>query len=71
MILLFLTCQDDIVCVKIAATTLNINRDVFVGLCYVLPDYSSRQSVVENCISVCNLPDYVSTDNSMYMTVTW
>lgn len=60
---LFFTCQDDIIWVKIAASKLNIDKDVMVGLCYVLPDDSSRQSVVENCIFDRLIDSVINVEN--------
>ena len=47
---LIFTSQDDIIWVKIAASKLSIDKDFYVGLCYVLPDDSSRQSLTDNNI---------------------
>ena len=47
---LIYTSQDDIIWIKISSDKLDIKRNIYIGLCYVLPDDSSRQSVVENNI---------------------
>jgi hypothetical protein len=47
---LFFKSKDDILWVKLSSEILNISKDIYVGLCYVLPDDSSRQSLVEDNI---------------------
>ncbi|KAL4217334.1 hypothetical protein ACF0H5_023785 [Mactra antiquata] len=37
--------DDDILWLKLAADKLQIDKDFYVGLCYVVPDDSSRQSI--------------------------
>ena len=37
----------DIICIKINGQKLGLNNDLFVCLCYVIPENSSRQSVLE------------------------
>ena len=40
--------KDDIICVKISGVSLSISHDLYVCLCYVIPDDSSRQSMIDN-----------------------
>lgn len=39
--------NDDIICIKINGQKLGLNNDLFVCLCYVIPENSTRQSVLE------------------------
>ena len=47
--LVFKSC-DDIICIKIPGACLSLQQDLFVCLCYVVPDVSSRQSFIDNNI---------------------
>ena len=47
---LIYTDQDDIVWIKIDKILCSLENDLFVGLCYVVPDDSSRQSMIETNI---------------------
>jgi len=38
--------QDDILCIKLAADKVNLQNDVYICLCYVIPENSSRQAFV-------------------------
>ena len=42
--------EDDILWIKISGQTFDLDRDLYICLCYVLPDGSSRQSIVETNI---------------------
>ena len=42
--------HDDIVWIKIDKTLCSLDNDLFIGLCYVVPDNSSRQSMIETNI---------------------
>ena len=44
---LIYTDKDDIVWIKISKSSCSLDNDLFVGLCYVVPDDSSRQSMIE------------------------
>ena len=44
------TSADDIIWVKLDKKVLSLNSDLYVCLCYVIPDDSSRQSLVETNI---------------------
>ena len=39
--------EDDIICVKLSASKLTTSLDLFFCLCYVVPDNSSRQSLID------------------------
>ena len=41
---LIFTSQDDILWVKISSSTLSTENDLYICLCYVVPDSSSRQA---------------------------
>ena len=47
---LFFTSQDDILWVKISSSTLSTENDLYICLCYVVPDSSSRQALLETNI---------------------
>ena len=47
---LIYTDHDDIVWIKIDKTLCSLDNDLFIGLCYVVPDNSSRQSMMETNI---------------------
>ena len=40
--------QDDIICVKIEASKVNLSNDLYICLCYVVPEGSSRQAMIES-----------------------
>ena len=40
--------SDDIICVKLDGQAFSLEQDVLVCLCYVVPDNSSRQSLIES-----------------------
>ena len=42
--------QDDILWIKITKSVLNTTNDLYICLCYVIPDESSRQALTENNI---------------------
>lgn len=44
------TSQDDLIWIKIDKELLSLNCDLYIGLCYVIPDDSSRQSMVKTNI---------------------
>lgn len=44
---LVFTCHDDIICIKLSANKLSLNHDLYFCLCYVIPENSSRQSMIE------------------------
>lgn len=39
--------SDDILCIKISGCKFGLNNDVYFCLCYVVPENSSRQSMIE------------------------
>jgi hypothetical protein len=39
--------DDDIVCIKISGNLLSLQNDLYVCLCYAVPENSSRQSMIE------------------------
>ena len=43
---LVFTCEDDILCVKICRDKLYLEHDLYLCLCYVVPEQSSRQSMI-------------------------
>jgi len=43
---LYFQSQDDILCIKLAADKVNLQNDVYICLCYVIPENSSRQAFV-------------------------
>ena len=47
---LIFTSQDDILWVKISSSTLSTENDLYICLCYVVPDSSSRQALLETNI---------------------
>ena len=47
---LIFTSQDDILWMKISKSVLSSNKDLYICLCYVVPDDSSRQSLNESNI---------------------
>ncbi len=49
---LLCTSEDDILCIRINSQTLGWEKNLVIFLCYVMPENSSRQSVVE-----CNFFD--------------
>ena len=62
---LIFTSQDDILLVKISKSVLSSNKDLYICLCYVVPDDSSCQSLNESVVFVedksvnnCNLLIY-------------
>ena len=44
------TSQDDIIWAKFDKALFSMNTDLYVGLCYVIPDDSSRQSLIDTNI---------------------
>ena len=44
------TSEDDILWIKIDKSTLSLSKDLYICLCYVTPDVSSRQSLIETNI---------------------
>lgn len=44
------TSEDDIIWVKFSRCLFSLSEDLYVGLCYVTPDESSRQSLTETNI---------------------
>jgi exonuclease III len=57
--------NDDIICVKIKGSQLSLTHDLFVCLCYVIPDDSSRQSMIDSNV-FDRLLDYIA---SLYSTL--
>ena len=47
---LVFTSHDDILWVKISSSVLSLNNDLYICLCYVVPDESSRQALIETNI---------------------
>ena len=47
---LMFTSHDDILWVKISSSTLSMENDLYICLCYVVPDSSSRQALLETNI---------------------
>ena len=47
---LVFTSHDDILWVKISSSVLSLNTDLYICLCYVVPDESSRQAMIETNI---------------------
>ena len=47
---LFYKSADDILWLKLVKDTLHIDKNVYVGLCYVLPEDSSRQNIIDDNI---------------------
>ena len=47
---LIFTSHDDILWVKISSSVLSLNNDLHICLCYVVPDESSRQALIETNI---------------------
>ena len=47
---LFYKSADDIIWLKIARDKMQIDKNLYIGLCYVLPDDSSRQTIIEDNI---------------------
>jgi len=43
---LYFQSQDDILCIKLAADKVNLQNDVYICLCYVITENSSRQAFV-------------------------
>lgn len=55
--------EDDILWVKISGNLFNLDKDLYICLSYVLPDGSSRQSMVETNIFDRLLNSVVYVDN--------
>ena len=47
---LVFTLHDDILWVKISPSVLSLNNDLYICLCYVVPDDGSRQAMIETNI---------------------
>ena len=47
---LVFTSEDDFLWVKISKTVLSSDKDLYICLCYIIPDESSRQTIVESNI---------------------
>ena len=54
---------DDIIWVKLDKTILSLNSDLYICLCYVTPDDSSRQSLIETNIFDRLMESMVSVEN--------
>ena len=46
------TSEDDILWIKISKSVLSLQDDLFICLCYVTPDDSSRQSLIETNVLI-------------------
>ena len=55
--------QDDILWIKITKSVLNLTNDLYICLCYVIPDESSRQALTENNIFDRLLDSVVFVEN--------
>ena len=60
---LVFTSGDDILWVKISKNVLSLNEDLYVCLCYVTPDESSRQSLIETNVFDRLLESVVHIEN--------
>ena len=40
--------EDDIICIKVDGTFLGLTNDLYMCLCYVVPENSSRQALIES-----------------------
>jgi hypothetical protein len=60
---LFFKRKDDILWVKLSSEVLNISKDIYVGLCYILLDDSSRQSLVEDNVFDRLLDSCINVEN--------
>ena len=58
------TSQDDIIWVKFDNALFAMSTDLYVGLCYVVPDDSSRQSLIDTNIFDRLLDSYIFTENT-------
>ena len=53
---LVFTSQDDIFCIKLKGEVFSLNIDLYICLCCVVPENSSRQSIIEShTIDTCRL----------------
>ena len=57
------TSQDDIVSVKSDKALFSMSNDLYVGICYVIPDDSSRQSLVDTNMFDMLLDSFIFTEN--------
>ena len=55
--------QDDIIWVKFNKALFSVSNDLYVGLCYVIPDDSSRQSLVDSNIFDRLLDSFIFIEN--------
>lgn len=62
--ILFLQSDDDILWLKISGSKINLVHDLYLGLCYVIPELSSRQSIVDTS-TFDRLNDSVISINSI------
>ena len=60
--------QDDILCVKIEAHLLGLEYDLFLCLCYVVPENSSRQAMLDSH-TYQRLLDFIVSLDSKYENV--
>ena len=60
---LFFRSDDDILWLKISRDKLSIAKDLYIGLCYVLPEDSSRQTIIEDNVFDRLLDSLVLTEN--------
>ena len=52
--------NDDIICIKIEGCKLSLLNDLFICLCYVVPDESSRQTMIDS--NVCDrIIDFITS----------
>jgi hypothetical protein len=72
---LFFTSQDNIIWIQISGNKLSIDKDIFIGLCYVIPDNSIRQSTIDDNIfdRLINTVTYVENcpNDDYYYLIIW
>ena len=61
---LFFSCNDDILWLKLSADKLKIDKDLYIGLCYVLSDDSTRQSMVDDNIFDRLIDSLINVENN-------
>ena len=62
---LVFTSEDDILCIKISESKICLQHDLYIFLCYVIPENSSRQAMVERH-TLDRVLDYIQNLNSKH-----
>ena len=55
--------EDDILCIRLKSEKIGLKQDLYILLCYVMPENSVRQAIIENCVFERMLDSIVGINN--------